>query len=104
MEKHDEDGISQRKQENTRVYSMQIPSNNDRIDVCQKFFLNTLSVDERCIRTALSRCNEAGVPEADKRRFHSNHYSVADREELIIQHNKIVQNSLVSLCMQEGEI
>ena len=67
---------------------MQIPSNNERIELCQKFFLNTLPVDERHIRTALSKCDEAGVLKVDKRGSHSNHYSEADREELVIQHIK----------------
>ena len=89
--KHDENNISRRKRENTGIYSMHIPSINERIEVCQKFFLNKLSIDGRRIRTALGKCNEAGVLEVDKRGSHSHHYTAADQEELSIEHIKLLK-------------
>ena len=51
-------------------------------------FPEHITCNERRIRTALSKCDEAGVLQVDKRGSHSNHYSEADQEELVIQHIK----------------
>ena len=45
----------------------------ERMKVCQKMFLNTFSIDEKRIRTALHNITETGPPKPDGRGRHGNH-------------------------------
>ncbi|VEN57244.1 unnamed protein product, partial [Callosobruchus maculatus] len=49
----------------SRVYHFTV--NNRKLIVCKYFFLNTLGIPERSLRTALEKVNETGVMEGEKR-------------------------------------
>ena len=69
----------------SRIYSL--TTENGRKSVCQKFFLSTLDIDEKRIRTALkTRDRETGTVGSDNRGCHENHYNIKEREETVIAH------------------
>lgn len=49
----------------TVIYTL--PKEDDKLSVCKKMFMSTLSVSEKTIRTALAKVKETGVIEKDKR-------------------------------------
>ena len=54
--------------------------------VCQRFFLSTLSVNEKRIRNVLSASSDAGFFELDKRGKHENHVNKSVAEEAVVAH------------------
>jgi len=68
----------------TRQY--QLTSNRERKTVCQKFFLSTLSIDERRIRQLLDTLSATGTVELDKRGKHNNHFTKAEEEAAVVAH------------------
>lgn len=55
-------------------YAYNLWLNNDkRVRVCKMFFLNTLNISSRVVRTTLEKLTGAGYLEDDKRGKHGNH-------------------------------
>ena len=52
---------TRRKKEHSRNYFLDHPTVKSAIPVCQKFFLNTLSIDEKRVRTALAKKSDTGT-------------------------------------------
>lgn len=50
--------------------------NSNRLRVCKQFFMATLDINERTIKTALAKKTEAGFVAEDRRGKHGNHPSV----------------------------
>ena len=67
-----------------RKYSFTV--NNSKVNICQKFFLKTLHIDEKRVRTALNPVTDTGTAQPDKRGTHENHYNITEREKPIIDH------------------
>ncbi|KAG5875583.1 hypothetical protein JTB14_004741 [Gonioctena quinquepunctata] len=55
----------QSRRQNTIFYYL--TRNNGKVLVCKKFFLGTLGISERTMRTALKKVNASGIVEPDKR-------------------------------------
>ena len=53
------------RRQNTIFYYLTV--NNEKVLVCKKFFLNTLGISERTVRTALGKVNASGAIEPEKR-------------------------------------
>lgn len=81
------------KEESRRKFTFcyTLPKGNANISVCKKLFLNTLSISERVVRTALSKVKETGVLESEKRGGRSDKLKLKDAElhNLISVHIKI---------------
>ena len=73
-----------RNRQYVRKYTFTV--NKKKMNVCQKFFLNTLHVDEKRVRTALNTMTDTGTAQPDKRGAHLNHYTVEEREKPVIDH------------------
>ena len=56
------------------------------IPVCQKFFLNTLAVDEKRVRAALAKKKEAGTVKTDSRGKHDHHINCEERQKNVMNH------------------
>ena len=76
--------VARRNRVNTRSYKLQ--KDNEIVETCQKFFLSTLGIDEKRVRTALDKSDGTGVVQPDQRGRHKNHYNVAEREEIVMRH------------------
>jgi len=74
-----------------RSYSLNNPETKESIPVCQKFFLNTLSIDEKRVRTAIAKTTNAGALEPDFRGTHENHANSKERQEKVIKHIQLFQ-------------
>ena len=59
--------IKRRSRRSTRTYSFRVLSNDASVELCQKFFLNTLGTDKRRVRTTLEKCDESGLLQSDQR-------------------------------------
>ena len=70
----------------TRTYYLKHPENDDETQVCQKMFLNTLSIDEKSVRAALQKRTPSGTVEEDKRGKHDKHKTNTDFENQVIKH------------------
>ena len=81
-----ENEIKPRNRQKARVYSFS--NKNGPKVVCQKFFLSTLDIDEKRVRTALKSITISGTIVCDGRGYHHKHYNVADREQSVIEHIK----------------
>ncbi|KAG5872827.1 hypothetical protein JTB14_023907 [Gonioctena quinquepunctata] len=55
----------QSRRQNTIFYYL--TRNNEKVLVCKKFFLGTLGISERTMRTALKKVNASGIVKPDKR-------------------------------------
>lgn len=76
----------------TRIYTLIPPLEDDNlcilepVNVCQKFFLNTLAIDETRVESALRKGTSTGAMEGDLRGHHNNHRTAKAREEFVIEH------------------
>ena len=78
-----------RKKNHTRSYFFNNPTTQSLLPVCQKFFLNTLCIDEKTIRTALTKTTDSGTVEADSRGKHDNHGSYKERQDKVAEHTQL---------------
>lgn len=82
----DECKTKRRVKEHSRSYQLTHPTTKETISVCQKFFLNTLSIDEKRVKTALAKKSVTGSIEPDMRGKHENHATSEIRQERVMEH------------------
>lgn len=75
-----------RVRESTRTYYLTRPNTSEKVKVCSKYFLSTLDIDEKRVRTALDKLTNEGVMQRDKRGKHNHQRTVKLREKRIIKH------------------
>ena len=77
---------ARRKKELTRAYFLNNAATKTLIPVCQKFFLNTLAVDKKRVRTALAKKVVAGTVKTDSRGKHNHHANCEERQKNVMDH------------------
>lgn len=76
-----------RNREFTREYTL--IKDGVPIKVCSVMFLNTLSINEKRVRTVLNNTTATGAPLVDGRGKHGNHRTCEEREKLVMDHIKL---------------
>ena len=62
----------------SRSFQFIQPRTGEAITVCQKFFLNTLDISEKAVRTVLKKTKPSGVLESDQRGHASDHNKIEE--------------------------
>ena len=84
---------ARRRKELTKAYFLNNAATKTLIPVCQKFFLNTIAVDEKRVRTALAKKTEAGTVKTGSHGKHDHHANCEERQKNVMDH---IQLSVVS--------
>lgn len=67
--RRERNNLRERRRQHTNKYFFEI--NKNKINVCKKFFLNTLSISQQYVDTAIAKKREGGLISPDKRGSHT---------------------------------
>ena len=83
--KDNKKAVKPRNRASTRIY--QLPCNQEKVTVCSQFFLSTLCIDERRVRTAITTgLTPEGLVQHDDRGKHKSHYQTQAEEDGVVAH------------------